>query len=336
MRVLVTGGTGFVGAWSAKALADAGHRVRFLVRDPAGLAASVGTLGVDTSDYVVGDITDVESVRRALDGCESVLHCAAVVATDPRRAEEMHATNLKGAKAVLGTAAELGLDPIIHTSSITALFVPGIETMSADLDVGEAGDAYGRSKSAVEEYARGLQASGAPVTITYPGMVLGPGAGERFGEVADGLETILTGRVVPGSDAGWLVIDVRDLAAVHAALLVPGRDPERYMVGGTYITAKELTALIEQVTGRRLVRLPIPGVGLRLLGTLVDAVTGLTGQQAVLTRAAMEYYTQMPASDDSAVHQRLGVTYRPLEDTFRDCIRSLVACGRIPAVAGGQ
>lgn len=69
MRVLVTGGTGFVGGWTAKAIADAGHSVRFLVRNPARLKTSVAKLGVDVSDFAVADISDrdsggVERMRR--------------------------------------------------------------------------------------------------------------------------------------------------------------------------------------------------------------------------------------------------------------------------------
>jgi len=51
-------------------------------------------------------------------------------------------------------------------------------------------DAYGRSKAKVEVFARGLQALGAPVAITYPGMVLGPPAGDQFGEAAEGVEGV--------------------------------------------------------------------------------------------------------------------------------------------------
>ena len=135
MRVLVTGGTGFVGGWSAKAIADAGHSVRFLVRNPARLETSVARLGVDTSEYAVGDITDRDSTLRALEGCDAVVHSAALVATDPSKTAQMLATNMDGARNVLGGAAELGLDPIVHVSSFTALFHPGLQTLSADLPV---------------------------------------------------------------------------------------------------------------------------------------------------------------------------------------------------------
>lgn len=335
MRVLITGSTGFVGAWSAGAIAGAGHDVRFLVRDPARLAPVAETLGVDVSDHVTGDITDPRSIRRALEGCGAVLHCAAVVATDPRDAEKVEATNLAGAEAVLGSAVEVGLDPIIHVSSITSLFRPGIDELTSELEPAGMGDAYGESKSAVERYARSLQADGAPVVITYPGMVVGPGVGNRFGEVAGGFETVLRGGIVPGSDAAWLVIDVRDLAAVHAAALEPDRGPRRYMVGGTYIDASQITDLFGRATGRRIIRLPVPGYGLRAMGSVVDFVARPTPWTPVLTRAAMDYYTRMPPSDDTAVHDDLGVTYRPLEETFGDCITSLAAHGRItPGQAG--
>ena len=339
MRVLVTGGTGFVGAWTAKAIIDAGHDVRFFVRNPTRLFTSVGALGVDTSDHVTGDITDVTSVSAAIEGCDAVVHCAAVVATDPRRADEMLATNVAGAHNVLGTAVEARLDPIVHVSSITALFRSGLDTMHADLEVAGGHDAYGRSKAAVDRYARDLQRDGAPVVITYPGMVLGPGAGTQFGEVADGVESILKMRLVPGLDAGWVVIDVRDLAAIHAALVEPGKGARRIMAGGTYVDAAGLRGLFKAVTGRRIVQLPIPGSVLRRLGSGIDFATKHTPFVPVLNRAAMDYYTQMPASDDGPVHDELDIDYRPLSDTFTDCITDLAANGRISnrvAGAAGQ
>ncbi|MCV4785604.1 hypothetical protein OFM36_39860, partial [Escherichia coli] len=74
----------------------------------------------------------------------------------------------------------------------------------------------------MEKYARALQEAGAPVSITYPGMVLGPPAGNQFGEAAEGVQAAVRMRGVPGRGAAWMVVDVRDLAALHAALLEPG------------------------------------------------------------------------------------------------------------------
>ncbi|BCI92824.1 hypothetical protein NIIDMKKI_80300 [Mycobacterium kansasii] len=185
MHVLVTGGTGFVGGWTAKAIADAGHSVRFLVRNPAKLERTVAQLGVDTSDFVPADIKDRDAVRAALTGCDAVVHSAALVATDPRQTQQMLSTNMEGARNVLGQAVQLGLDPIVHVSSFTALFHPDLETLTADLPVVGGTDGYGTSKAQVEIYARGLQDAGAPVNITYPGMVLGPPVGDQFGEAGE-------------------------------------------------------------------------------------------------------------------------------------------------------
>src|SRR6201997_1281983 len=98
MHVLVTGGTGFVGGWTAKAIADAGHSIRFLVRKPDRLKKAFAQPGRDVSDFAVGDITDRVSVREALAGCDAVVHSAALVATDPRQTNDMLTTNMQGAQ----------------------------------------------------------------------------------------------------------------------------------------------------------------------------------------------------------------------------------------------
>src|ERR1700733_1912421 len=82
MRVLVTGATGYVGAFTVKALLAAGHKPRVLVRNPDRLAGTIGTIGVaiDALDVATGDMTDEASVIAAIEGMEAVIHCAAVVA----------------------------------------------------------------------------------------------------------------------------------------------------------------------------------------------------------------------------------------------------------------
>lgn len=323
MRVLVTGGTGFVGGWTAKAIADAGHQVRFFVRTPGKLETSVGKLGVDVSDYVQGDIKDRDSVRAALTGCDAVVHSAALVATDPRQTPQMLSTNMDGARNVLGQAVQLGLDPVIHVSSFTALFHPGLETLRADLPVVGGTDGYGTSKAQVEIYARGLQDAGAPVNITYPGMVLGPPVGDQYGEAGEGVRAALQMHAIPGRSAAWLVIDARDVAAVHAALLEPGRGPRRYMVGGHRVPVGDLADMLGQAADTTMLTVPVPDTVLRVAGRVLDLAGPYLPFENPVTAAGMQYYTQMPQSDDSPSEEELGVSYRDPRTTIADTVAAL-------------
>jgi nucleoside-diphosphate-sugar epimerase len=323
MRVLITGGTGFVGGWTAKAVADAGHSVRFLVRNPDRLHTSVAQLGVDVSDYAVGDIIDRVSVREALQGCDAVVHSAALVATDPRQTNEMLTTNMQGAQNVLGQAVELGLDPIVHVSSFTALFHPNLKMMAADLPVVGGADGYGTSKAQVDIYARGLQDAGAPVNITYPGMVLGPPVGNQYGEVGEGVKAALQMHVIPGRGGGWLIVDVRDLAALHAALLEPGRGPRRYTAGGHRVPPTELASMLGKAADTTMVPVPIPDTALRVAGAVLDRAGRFLPFDTPFTSAGMQYYTQIPASDDSPSERELGITYRDPYETVADTVEAL-------------
>jgi dihydroflavonol-4-reductase len=334
MKVLVTGGTGFVGSHSVKAMLDAGHDLRLLVRSPRRLAPALEPLGVRGVEHVVGDATDAESVRRAMDGCDAVVHAAAVFSYDARDARNMQRVNTRATEVVLGASRDARLNPIVHVSSYVALLPPG-GVLDGDSPVGDPRGVYARSKAETEKMARQLQDQGAPVVITYPGMVWGP-HDPHLGEAATFVRSVLRG-LVPMVPPGLLpIVDVRDVAAAHAAILSRGRRPERYMLASGMASLADMIDLMRQVTGRRLVRATVPA---RLVLGITAA--GDVAQRVLPFRLPFNFGGVWVAThggpiDASATERDLGVRFRPLEDSIADMLRWLHRAGHLTDRQAGR
>lgn len=340
MRVMVTGGTGFVGAYAVAALLDAGHTPRLLIRNRDRLRANVAPLRVDVDrlDVVMGDMTDADAVAAAVDGCDAAIHAAAVVATLNRAdADRVIDLNVAGTRTVVGAALAAGCARVVHVSSTAAVFDPSAPVLTADLPpaIGAASP-YTRSKALADAWVREQQADGKPVTLVYPGGVSGPAAGEAIGEVASGFISMLKAGLVVLSDGRITVIDVRDLASVLVASLSSRPGPRRYMAGGRLTTLADIGTMLRQLTGRRMPVLPTPGVVFRSLGRIVDAVRRVVPVDTVFTAEAMALLTLAQPTDDSLVHSELGVSYRPTEETVEAMVRGLYAAGRLSARQVGQ
>jgi dihydroflavonol-4-reductase len=232
MRVLITGGTGFVGSHTVEAVIRAGHEVKLLVRRPERVQAALAPLGVDEVDAVTGDVLDAASVQAAVEGCDALINAAAIFSLDPAEAKKMLATNTRATEIVLDAAIGAGLDPIVHVSSYVAL-LPSHDVLGPNNPVGVGAPAYPRSKAESELMARRHQADGAPVVTTYPGAVVGPDD-PYFGETAFTLAMILRNRMPFALPGGWPIADVRYVANGHAAILEPGRGPRRYFLTGRW------------------------------------------------------------------------------------------------------
>ncbi len=326
MRVLVTGGTGFVGSHATAALLGAGHEVRLLVRDPAKAERVFAPLGVGVPDRVRGDVLDRASVARALEGCDAVVHAAAVVANDRRRADEVLRTNPAAARNVLGAAVDAGADPIVHVSSVASLFPPPGPVIDASTPVASPTSAYGRSKADAERIARALQDQGAPLTIVYPGGVWGPDDPNLTEQVRAAGTLVRSG--VPITSGGLTVLDVRDLAEVICRAVEPARGARRFILGGHFFTTPELADLLEEVGGRAR-RLPSPPRALRTMGRVNDALMRVVPVTFSITYEGMVFLTRGIRTDDSATLAALDVTLRPPGETLADTLRWLLAEGRL-------
>lgn len=326
MRILVTGATGMVGCHAVAALVNAGHDVRLLVRNPDRVERALDPLGVRVLDRVVGDVTDPDAVEQAVSGCDALIHAAGVFTLDRRRDDEMMHVNVRGAEIVFDAALRAKLDPIVHISSVTALFPPTGDGFGPDEAVKDPKDMYARSKAAAERIARRHQEAGAPIVSIYPGSIWGP----DDPTLADGIEVIMMFvklGFIPVAPGGIPIVDVRDLAALLLATMEPGRGPRRYMAGGAFLNNAELTDILNELTGRRIRKFHLPGALFRGIGRLGDATRRSIGLDIGLTYEATVTLTHGVACDDSRVLEDFGIRFRPVAETLRDALSWMHAEG---------
>ena len=333
MKILMTGGTGFVGSHTAAALSRAGHDVRLLVRDEAKARRVFAALEAELPETVVGDVTDADATDSALSGCDGVLHAAALVALDARRAEAADRTNFEGTRNVLGAAARRGIPHRVYVSSVSALFDPGagpIGPHSSPAALG--GSGYSASKARCELWVRERQSEGEPIASTYPSAVLGPVAPSL---TAAHRSLPLQLRVALLTEGGLNYVDVRDLAAIHVALFARPAAPGRWLAGGAFLSFPDLADLMDELTGRRIPRVRVPGAILRGLGRVGDLVHRAMPFDFPLTYEAMTTATRWPGVDSSRTIRELGVGFRPARETLADTLAWLHRTGHVDGGALG-
>jgi len=334
VKVLVTGGTGFTGSHTVRALVAAGHAVRLLVRDPAKVRIAFESDAYIPEDLVVGDMTDAAAVDDALAGCDGVVHVAALVDLRRAAARLVEDTNARGVELVVGGAVRRGLPSIVYVSSLGVFFEPGGPPLSPELPIAPGTTAYARSKAQAERYVRLLQENGAPISISYPAGISGPND-PTMSAANNGLRSLVRdiGVVTSG---GMQVVDVRDLAMLHVQLLELPTGPHRYAAAGEMLTWSDYFALLDSLTGRRIRRVRLPGGLLRAAGSAGDVVKRFYDFDFPLTRDTMEFTTQWPNADAERTTRELGLHFRDAAETYRDTLIWMYQAGHLGAEHVGR
>lgn len=308
MRVVVTGGTGYLGRAVVSALDARGHRPVVFARH-----ASSSRLPFP---HVDGDIRDREALRAAARGCDALCHCAAMVSIwhrDPRRFDEV---NVDGTRTVLAVARELGVR-LVYTSSFLARPPRG---RTAPLAVND----YQRTKvAALVEVARAAD-EGQPVTCLYPGVVYGPGIrseGNLLGRlVTDHLARRLPGLV--GADRIWSYAFIDDVADAHVAAVERRVTGAHVGLGGENVPQVRPFELLAELTGRRLPR-RLPFAAAKVAGLLEEWRARLTGATPLVTRGVVEIFRHDWPVDSDQAQRVLGYRVTPLREGFERLLGDL-------------
>jgi len=246
MTVLVTGGTGFVGSHLVRVLLERGEEVRCLTRR----ASRLDNLKDLSVEFVTGDLRDLDSLGKAVKGCNVVYHCAADYRLWCKDPADMYAANVKGSNNVMQASFDEGVERVVYTSTVGCLGLNHNGTPANEdtpVTVQDMIGHYKRSKFLAEEIVRDWGKKGLPVVIVNPSTPVGE-LDIKPTPTGKIIVDFLRGKMFGYVDTGMNLIDVRDCAEGHVLAAEKGRVGERYILGGRNLTLKEMFDALASVT----------------------------------------------------------------------------------------
>jgi dihydroflavonol-4-reductase len=318
MTTLLTGATGFVGAAVLRCLIAAGHNVRVLVRPNSNRRNLSGV----ECEIVTGDLTEGESLKRAVRDCEAVFHAAADYRIWVPDREKMNRVNVQGTVDLIRAAAAAGVSRIIYTSSVATLRVrddglPADEQSHAELS--DMIGAYKQSKFLAEREVKRLVAEAQiPVVIVKPTAPFGPGdvkptpTGRMVVEAA-------SGRMPAYVNTGLNVVHVDDVATGHLLAYKNGTIGESYILGGENRTLQWILETVAKFTGQPPPRIQLPHWFVTPLAHIWEGVTRIRGHgEPMLTVDSVRMARKPMYFSSEKARRELGYFSRPAVEALRD------------------
>jgi nucleoside-diphosphate-sugar epimerase len=310
MRVLVTGGTGYLGSAIVRALARRAHTPIVFARHASSSALP--------GEHVDGDVRDRGTVRRAVERADAVCHTAALVRIWSARPADFDDINVAGLETVLDVCRSGGVPRIAITSSFLAL-PPAGHTRAIEANP------YQRSKVRAREIARAAVRTGLPVTILVPGVIYGPGVtteGNLVGRlVADHLAGRLPG--VIGAERTWSCAYIDDVAEAHVAAIERGEPGAEYALGGANAPQMRLFEVVRDLTGTALPRrIPYPAAAAAAF--VEELRTRATGQPPRLTRGTVRIFRHDWPLNSTRSEVELNYRVRPLSEGIHAVLQAAI------------
>ncbi|HMP40455.1 MAG TPA: NAD-dependent epimerase/dehydratase family protein [Roseiflexaceae bacterium] len=326
-RVLITGANGHIGANLIRSLLRRGYEIVPLVRHSSD-TRSLDHLGLT---YAYGDVMDRASLVAAAQGCDAIIHTAAVFAHWALDPATIIQPALSGTRNIFFAAQQAGIRRMIYTSSMVAIgFTSRPTEQRSEHDWNDdPQNPYTVAKRQSEQEALHLaEELQVPTIRLCPGAILGPYDYRGTPSMNLLADTIINSGL---SYAGGLnIVDVRDVAETHALALDHGEPGQRYCVGGTNVTINDIAALVAKYTGIK--ARPLPG-GRRtalVIARLLDGISAITRRPPAFSYTEVYENVERYGYIDSALgRQVFGITPRSLEETVRDSLRWLLHIGAL-------
>jgi nucleoside-diphosphate-sugar epimerase len=322
-KILVTGGTGFLGAYIIKELVLRGYSVRAMKRTNSRPPFYIDQQILNRTEWVTGDILDVMSLDEAMDGVDKVIHSAAMVSFNGKDHKQMEKINVSGTANVVNLAMEKKISRLVHISSVSALGRTGNKEMineEKQWQENKSNTGYGHSKYKAEMEVWRAHAEGLNAVIVNPSTILGYGDWEAsscriFKSVYDGLPWYTNGT------NGF--VDVNDVARVVAMLVDSQHEGERFILNSDNWTFRELFNTIADSLGKKRPRFyATPFLG-ELAWRIEKLKATFSGSSPLLTRESARVAHSTTRFDNSKILRSLtGFSFTPLKQTIVNACKS--------------
>jgi nucleoside-diphosphate-sugar epimerase len=278
VKVFVTGGTGFIGGEVVRQLRARGGEVACLVRSPE-KAGKLRELGCE---LVSGDLGDTEALRAGMEGCDALVHAAAMyeVGIPAKQRPAMYEANVRGTERVLQAAQGAKVGKVVYVSTVGIFGNTHGEVVDESYEHPgrEFTSYYEETKLEAHRIAKRMMAEdGLPGVIVQPGGVYGPG---DTSQIADLLSEFFAGRLflLPFPDLGICLSHVEDIAAGMLLALDKGKVGEIYVISGPATTMREAIETVADLSGRKAPKRAMPTPLIKAMTPIGPLVGKLMGQ----------------------------------------------------------
>ncbi|HEY2720936.1 MAG TPA: SDR family NAD(P)-dependent oxidoreductase [Chitinophagaceae bacterium] len=317
-KVLVTGGTGFIGSYIIKELVEKNYSVRALRRTGSNLPFFIPTEIFNSIEWIEGDILDLVSLEESMCNIDIVIHSAGMISFHKSDKNQMYQVNIQGTANIVNTMIEKNIPRLIHVSSIAALGRTKLESHVSEeknWDDDKNNTPYAISKYRAEmEVWRGI-GEGLSAVIVNPSTVLGYGDWNNsscriFKTIYDEFPWYTTG--VNG------FVDVQDLARVIVLLMESDIPKERFIVNGDNWNFQQLfNTIADGFHKRHPKHKATPFLG--YLAWKMEGIKGFfSGKKPLLTKeSARVAQSHTFFSNDKLLAALPGFSFTPLQESIQ-------------------
>ena len=323
MKIFITGSSGFIGTNLVKRLATMDHQLFCLARKSSNII-ELEKLGIN---FVRGDIRKKGSLRAGMEGCDCLIHLAGVSSFWERDKQIYTDINITGMRNVMECALETGVLKVVHLSTMAVYGKPAESPYHEESTIGPRRFSMSaRTKYEGERIAWGLHyKKGLPLTVCYPGVVLGPGSNNHLTGI---IRRLIQHRLPAKAFLNSIHTYTHVNDVVEAIIRIAENEDtlgQRYFIGDHRIPTRELFNMISSISGARLPVISIPDSAAMMWAYLFTAIAKITRRPPLLGMAVDFASTAMEGmiADGTKAQRELGITYTPIKNALIEEIDSI-------------